>query len=660
MDRRRCRLALLLIGCITAAVGGQQSVQPDTSAAARTYYVALDGDDSSPGTLTRPFASLYQAQMKVRALVKEGLDSNIMVVVRGGMYKLAEPLVFGPEDSGTDDHSITYTAYPRERVVISGGETVTGWTRLRANLWAADIDPGDGFQQFYVNDRRAIRARTPNTNAATPRWHVASAKYEMPPDKGLPTALSIALSEGRILKWSSIEDVQVVIFKDWATFRKQVESVDPSRRRAELKGPFVRPPTGPGKHNSLYTPERQKLYTCYFEGSPDMLDMPGEWAINRQESRLEYSPRTGESIDDLVAVRPVARQLLVLAGTAERRVLNLHFRGLRFAHCRYDLPARGHDGRQAVGFYSYGWTVPDRDRILPAAIEWRFARNCSFCGCRVSHVGANGLALLDGCQDNLVEGNHIVDTGGNCIMLGTDADPGLTSSGLVRGNMVDNNWVHAGGRDYPSAVGIWLGFTRSCDVSNNRVHDLPYTGISIGWQWNDESSSAANNAIESNYIFDVMQELGDGGAIYTLGYQPSTVLRGNHIHSVHRSKLNAAAPNNGFFFDEGSKGYLVEGNIVYDTAFSPLRGHRARGVTIRNNVLMHGRREPVLYYSPPYDRPVTLRGNGTVRDNGETLMTLTDNEIFDERDWRRVSGEKIGQARRTAGLEREFRKILME
>lgn len=660
MDRSRGGLILLLIGCFTAfssIVGGAQSGR---GGGAIQYYVAADGDDSNPGTMAQPFGSLQQAQRSVRAACKEGLKCDVEVIIRGGDYELSEPLVFGPDDSGTIEYSITYAGYPRERAVVSGGRAVTNWKRVRGGLWAAEIHGGGDFQQFYVNDERAVRARTPNADADPPRWHLASADYEMPPDRGLPTALSMTLSEGRLWKWSNIEDVQVVVFKDWATFRKQVDSVDPSRRRVELKGPFVRPPTGRGKHNSLYTRERQKGYTCYFEGSPDMIDRPGEWAFNRDKSRLEYSPRPGEDIDELSAIQPVASQLLVVAGAADKPVQNLHFRDLWFAYCGYDLPDRGHDGRQAVGFYCSGWEIPPKERILPAAIEWRFARNCSFCGCRVSHVGANGVSLLDGCQGNIVEGNRISDIGGNCIMLGTDSDPGSTSQGRVRRNTVANNWVHRGGRDYPSAVGVWLGFTRSCAVSHNRIHDLPYSGISVGWQWNDEESWAANNRIEYNYIFDVMKELGDGGAIYTLGYQPLTVLRGNHIHSVRRSELNAASPNNGFFFDEGSKGYLVEKNIVYDTAFSPLRGHRARGILVRGNILSHGRLEPVLYCSPPYDRPLTLRSNGTLRYDGEIVMTLEDNEIYAEREWRRVGDEKIMQARKTAGLEREFRKLLME
>jgi hypothetical protein len=74
-----------------------------------------------------------------------------------------------------------------------------------------------------------------------------------------------------------------------------------------------------------------------------------------------------------------------------------------------------------------------------------------------------------------------------------------------------------------------------------------------------------------------MTLLADGGAIYTLGYQPGTVLRGNLLHDVHRSPYaHGGAPNNGIFFDQGSKGYLIEGNIIYNTSGDPIRFNQCK------------------------------------------------------------------------------------
>ena len=53
--------------------------------------------------------------------------------------------------------------------------------------------------------------------------------------------------------------------------------------------------------------------------------------------------------------------------------------------------------------------------------------------------------------------------------------------------------------------------------------------------------------------------------------EPGTVLRGNLLHDVQRGPYSHGAPNNGIFFDQGSKGYLVEGNIIYNTSGKPVR-----------------------------------------------------------------------------------------
>jgi hypothetical protein len=391
-----------------------------------------------------------------------------------------------------------------------------------------------------------------------------------------------------------------------------------------------------------------------------MIDRPGEWAFDRTESLLLYHPRRGESADDLVAIAPAHNQLLILKGTPEKPVANVHFRGLEFAHSKYNLPDRGHDGTQAAVFYADGWNIPQEDRMLPAAIERRFAQNCGLHDCRITDTSANGVALLDACRKNLIEGNRIFDTGGNCLMVGTNIDPGIDSPRLVSDNLVTNNWIRTGGQDYPSAVGIWLGFTRNCTVSYNRINDLTYTGISLGWKWNDTPSSAANNRIEYNHISDVMKELGDGGAIYTLGFQPGTIIRGNLIHDVHRSSLNAAAPNNRFFLDEGSKGYLLDKNVVFNTAHSPVRCHKAKGVTLREKVLVYNESSPAVYASPPYDKPMQLNKNDRLIYEGTEIIALLNNEILSSTQWEKVAAEQIAAARKTAGLQRKYRKLLVE
>ena len=65
-----------------------------------------------------------------------------------------------------------------------------------------------------------------------------------------------------------------------------------------------------------------------------------------------------------------------------------------------------------------------------------------------------------------------------------------------------------------------------------------------------------NNRIEFNHIHKMMQRLNDGGGVYTLGRQPGTVIRGNHIH-------DAGGSPGGVYLDEGSADIAVTGNLIY-------------------------------------------------------------------------------------------------
>jgi hypothetical protein len=110
---------------------------------------------------------------------------------------------------------------------------------------------------------------------------------------------------------------------------------------------------------------------------------------------------------------------------------------------------------------------------------------------------------------------------------------------------------------------------------------MPYSGVSVGWRWDAAPSGCAGNTIAENDIHHVMQVLSDGAGIYTLGLQPETILKRNRIHDI---PVNAGrAESNGIFMDEGSTSIVVDGNVIWRTARSPLRFHKAGSNVIRNN-----------------------------------------------------------------------------
>ena len=548
-----------------APAGGAEAVQGD-------FYVAPDGRDDNPGTADKPFATPARARDAVRLKIAAGLQGDVTVLIHGGTYFLDGPLAFGPEDSGTERHAITYAAWGQTVPVLSGGRPIGGWAQGPDNRWTVtlpDVKAGKWhFRELFVDGQRAVRARTPNRNAEEYCWRLTGA--EISPDLESHT---LTLAPGTVRPWSHLDDVEAVVLKNWATLHKRLQRVDPASGLVVLEGPHVkyfggnRPRAGGG---------------CFFENAPEMLDEPGEWYLDRRTGVLTYLPLAGQEMTAAEVIAPRLGHVLQLAGSPDRPVRNLHFRGLALEHQHLPLPPEGHHGRQAAFRYGGG--------ALPSAVRWSHAEGCSMVACRVAHTGGGGLELGEGCRRCRVEGNALFDTAGNGINVGGPNDERL----VPKENRIANNYVRCCGAVYYGACAIWAGFAQKTVIEHNLVCDHPYTGISIGWQWNPSPTAAREYLVRYNHVFNVMKEVCDGGAIYSLGYQPGTVLLANHLHDVYRSKYAIAAPNNGIFLDEGSKGYLIEENVIYRTAGRPVRHNRNQPEwhTWRNNLLLEGDEVP--------------------------------------------------------------------
>lgn len=117
------------------------------------YYVATNGSDSNPGTISQPFQTIYKAKEVVRQ-EKNSWNGPITVYFREGTYYLPKTVYFTVEDSGTSaENAITYSAYPNENVTFSGGYQVnpsfsygwSGWSNQNGanNIYGQIAKAGD-------------------------------------------------------------------------------------------------------------------------------------------------------------------------------------------------------------------------------------------------------------------------------------------------------------------------------------------------------------------------------------------------------------------------------------------------------------------------------------------------------------------------------------
>ncbi|MBM3335322.1 right-handed parallel beta-helix repeat-containing protein [Candidatus Sumerlaeota bacterium] len=553
-------VAVLLCGLFQACSLLRASGEKPTA----DFFVATNGKDSWSGRLPAPnaarndgpFASIARARDAIRDLKKRqgGLKGDVTALIRGGIYRLDEPIAFNAEDSGTEQYSITYAAYPGEKPTLSGGRVIGPWRRSAGNLWTTEIpDVKSGrwhFRQIFVGGQRRVRARAPQEG------FYRIVRYEK------DDRMQFTFRAGDFKNWNNLADVEMVTFYDWEIARAHIASVDEKTSTVRFQYPVGRSPHYFGR----FDPHQR----YYVENALELLDAPGEWHLDRHTGTLTYWPMKGERLGRVEVVAPRLEKLLVVSGALEQPMRNLHFRGLTFCHTEFPLPPQGYNGIQAC-FHSSDarpW------RRMPSAVEFKWAVGCSFRGNRIAHVGGSGLDFEMGCRNNQIVGNEIADTAGNGIVLGEARGKPDNPSEVSRDNLIANNYIHHCGVDYPGAVGIWIGHTERSRVSHNELCDLPYTGISLGWTWNPTPTVCRENILEHNHIHRVVKQLADAGGIYTLGFQPGTIIRGNLIHGV--DKRHGRAPSNGIFFDEGSKEFLVEGNIIYDAPDGVIRFNQCK------------------------------------------------------------------------------------
>ena len=146
-------------------------------------WVSTNGSDDNDGSNSKPFATVAMAVRKAREqrrLNDTAIANGIRIIVKGGVYKLDEPLFIRPEDSGTPTSPTTIEAAPNETPILSGGVNVTGWHKATGNVaglpnsaqgkvWVANAPMVGGrlleFRQLWINDQKAIRARDRNADS---------------------------------------------------------------------------------------------------------------------------------------------------------------------------------------------------------------------------------------------------------------------------------------------------------------------------------------------------------------------------------------------------------------------------------------------------------------------------------------------------------------
>lgn len=303
-----------------------------TFAAPVTFYVSPSGRDRAAGTRQAPFATIARAQAAVRDLKRRQsgtLRQAVTVALRGGTYFLARPLMFTSDDSGTASAPVTFTAFPHETPVISGGRSITGWRHISGTLWRAPVASGlRNFRRLRMGETDAIRARTPNYDPKHPHtggWWF-SQWSGLPWEKGaFGQAVGNAQAVGTKLSW----DVTVPVSGTYTVWMRYGQNMGSSMdRHTTLR-------TGEGAPVPLNDLEDTGDWSTYRWGKAATLTLPAgaqtlTWenvtggGINLDAFVLTdaptWTPANADAVNTLPAPTPGTHRLLIQAEAASKVV----------------------------------------------------------------------------------------------------------------------------------------------------------------------------------------------------------------------------------------------------------------------------------------------------------------------------------------------------
>jgi hypothetical protein len=548
----------------------------DGSSSKADFYVAVNGNDQWSGTLPvanvgatdGPFASLARARDAVRDL-KKRQSADIVVLVREGAYRLNETVVFGLEDSGVGDSTVTYGAYPGETPVFSSGREITGWRKAPDHLPSL---PASARDRVWVTDETQGFYTLFDAQGLLPR---ARSEGFIPLTGGDTDTLRFPV--GRLKNWPNLQDVEIVVrpHHAWILNILPLVSVDEDQQMARTA---VKATYAMNKLHFLKTTD-----SCWVENVLEELDEPGEWVLNTDEGRLYLWPREGGAPRGVLA--PELRELIRVEGSIDKRgpkdvpVRNLRFRGLTFMHGeRYTLT----DDDAGL---QHDWDVHDKDNAL---LRLRGAENCIIERCRFAHSGGSAIRVDLHGQNVKITDNHIEHIGGLGILL---CGYGPGTKDVNRNNVVYNNHIHHTGEIYAHSPGVMLWQSGENRVANNLIHHTPYTGVIVSGlmthfferpddrelvrtiRWHEIDDPIApqeiekarpylhthDNRIEYNEIHHTMLRLGDGNGIYVRGAGAGNVIRRNYIHhQLGETHMQAAIRTDG-----GQRDTLITENLIY-------------------------------------------------------------------------------------------------
>lgn len=495
-----------------------------------TFCISNNGNDNNPGTLEAPFKTLEKARNVIRG-INSSMTEDIIVYLRGGTHVLSNTFTLDQSDSGTNGHYIIYKNYPGEKPTLSGGQRITGWIQ-EGNKWKAYVGSLQT-RQLYVNGHRATRARSVSGLSGA-----------------VKTATGYTTTNTDMQYWGNVSNIEFVSKKQWLQYRCRVQSI--SGGNITMKQPCW---SDSQKFAKSGRPNLTMGIPDWIENAYELLNLPGEWYLNRATGWLYYMPKPNEDMQNAVIIAPVLETLIKGTGALGSPIKNIRFEGLTFSYATWLAP------NSDYGWPDYFCSYPNK-RDTWANINFSYADSIVFEKNVFALLGGLGIQLGKGSQNNIISGNHFFDISGGAIETYMSLPKTTDAREYSKNNQVLNNYIHNIAREYQSGVAICMFWPRGATIANNELENLPYSGISVqAGNGETDPSVSQSNKIQNNIVSNHMNTLNDGGGIYTTGAQPGSIISGNII----KGQVNQYGA---LYLDNHSRYFTVFNNVIVGNAVS--------------------------------------------------------------------------------------------